>query len=130
MSSHEMSAEDLNGLITTVRVEGATYDGRVISTSCRARDEKFDKNYSAELKSRVNEKFSRDLNIYKRMRVIIDFRKDNKKLAGGSVVINKMERDFIANMVEAVANIPDKVYADFDNIAVIVCQQLFELKLL
>lgn len=121
---------NLNGVVTAIRLEGTTYSKKLFSASCSVKDSIFD-DYCFELiKERINDRFSKDLNIIKHMRLILNIKKDGKKLAGGSVAINKIDKSNIDDLVKRMYEGLSEVYAsNEEDVPVAVCQLLFSLRL-
>jgi hypothetical protein len=122
--------DNLNGVVTAIRLEGTTYSKKLFSASCSVKDSAFDDYCFELLKERINDRFSKDLNIIKHMRLILNIKKDGKKLAGGSVAINKIDKSNIDDLVKRMYEGLSEVYAsNEEDVPITVCQLLFSLRL-
>lgn len=78
----------------------------------------------------MDDRFSKDLNIIKHMRLVLNIKKDGKKLAGGSVAINKIDKSNIDELVKRMYTGLSEVYeSSEEDMPVVVCQLLFSLRL-
>lgn len=122
--------DNLNGVVITIKLEGSTYSKKLFSASCSVKDSVFDDYCFELLQERVDDRFSKDLNIIKHMRLVLNIKKDGKKLAGGSVAINKIDKSNIDELVKRMYAGLSEVYASSEgDIPVVVCQLLFSLRI-
>lgn len=122
--------DNLNGVVTTIKLEGSTYSKKLFSASCSVKDSVFDDYCFELLQERVNDRFSKNLNIIKHMRLVLNIKKDGKKLAGGSVAINKIDKSNIDELVKHMYTGLSEVYASSEeDMPAVVCQLLFSLRL-